>query len=382
MTFRDDELDEFLVKKLKLIEATPPRDPKVAKNRRDEFIKNTSYMKYRKPMFSIAQLLNRKPKLKLFSQHPTLVPVASAILLIFGLVFGSWGTVYAAQDSKPNELLYFIKLSEENFRLALTFDPEARITLLTSYIDHRIEEATTLALQGESIPETLADRTDKYFDQLFALMDSLDEASEQEALKGLQIHLRDRDQDMTNAMNGLPDKIDPLLVQLREMVQAHQQVAQMGLDKPNSLQFQQRHKHRQDQPTTPITDTITTTVTITPSIYMTPEITITRTITSGQYGPGGPCDQETEECAPFGYMTPFEGTHPESEDHRGYGPGPIDGEDPKQPAETPKPEDVEQPKEPTQKSEEMDPPKGTPEPEDDGNSSKGKGDSGTKKGKP
>ncbi len=113
MKFNEDELDEFLVDKLNLIKRTTPRDPKIARQRRDEYMKKANNQQFGKPVFSFARLFNRKAKQTSLNQHRSLVPFAAAILLIFGLVFGGWGTVYAAQDSQPDEFLYPVKLVVE-----------------------------------------------------------------------------------------------------------------------------------------------------------------------------------------------------------------------------------------------------------------------------
>ena len=113
MTFNEDELDEFLVDKLNLIKRTTPRDPKIARQRRDAYMKKANNQRFDKLVFSIARLFNRKPKQTSFNRRRSLVPFAAAILLIFGLVFGGWGTVYAAQDSQPDEFLYPVRLVVE-----------------------------------------------------------------------------------------------------------------------------------------------------------------------------------------------------------------------------------------------------------------------------
>ena len=153
MTYYGDELDKDLKEKLDLLQETPARDPSKASQRRDEYLRKVRYLHYSKPMFAIAGLFNSRSWKSLFSSaRPSLVPFAAAVLLIFGLVFGSVGTVYAAQDSLPNDPLYTIKLAGENLRLAFTPDTEDKISLLTSYADRRLQEATTLDAQGQPIP--------------------------------------------------------------------------------------------------------------------------------------------------------------------------------------------------------------------------------------
>jgi hypothetical protein len=333
MAHYDDELDDFLIEKFKLIEETPPRDPARARHGRHEYMRKIKYFQAGKPIFSLASLLNRKPWQGLFSQRPSLVPFAAALLLIFGLVFGTWGTVQAAQNSLPNDLLYPVKLTSENLRLAFTPDAESRISLLTTYTDRRLAEAKALVLQGKSIPKSLPEKLDDQYEALFAATASLDDAAMLDALNGLQIHLRDQDKDMTNAMTGLPEGLDPQLEQLRNTLTARHHLAQMGVVDPNTFQYRLRHR---SNATLPITGTLTTTLTTTPTLMTTPEITMTRTISPGLYGPG-PCENPGDCEAPGYGQGPFKGTPPVPEDDAGYGPGP--GYGPRQPTATPTPYD-------------------------------------------
>lgn len=52
----------------------------------------------------------QKPRKVMGRQGRSLIPFAIAILVVLGLVFGGWGTVYAAQDAEPDDLLYPVKV--------------------------------------------------------------------------------------------------------------------------------------------------------------------------------------------------------------------------------------------------------------------------------
>lgn len=158
MKFNEDELDEFFVDKLNLIKRTMPRDPKIARQRRDEYMKKANNQQFDKPVFSFARLFSRKPKQTSFNQRRSLVPFAAAILLIFGLVFGSWGTVYAAQDSLPDDLLYPVRLVVEY-----------------------LEDFNTVTVNPDGI-------------------------SRESARDGIQIH----DRDLLQGRTGAPDKVMPM----------------------------------------------------------------------------------------------------------------------------------------------------------------------------
>jgi hypothetical protein len=358
MTYYGDELDKGLKEKLDLLQETPPRDPIKASQRRDEYLKQVKYLQYGKPVFSIAGLLNSRAWKSLFSQRPSLVPFAAAVLLIFGLVFGSVGTVYAAQDSLPNDLLYSIKLTGENLRLAFTADTEDRISLLTSYADRRLQEATILDAQEQPIPVELATLMDGYINELISLTASLDENAVQEDPIAVSRTLRpqDRDQARTNPEND--NQLE--LTQLREMTEACHRIASTGDGEFNQIQnkFQNQFKYLEQEqaqgvaPDSPFTHmreqtfkhqqgvTSTLTSTITTTLTITPEITATRTITPGQYGPGS-CDPADGVlryiCSWVWGPGPFYGDRPVNDgevDDGGYGSGGSSG--PQQPSEPPK----------------------------------------------
>jgi hypothetical protein len=320
-------------------------------------------------VFAIAGLLNNKPWQSLFSQRPSFVPFAAVVLLIFGLVFGSVGTVYAAQDSLPNDLLYSIKLTGENLRLAFTSDTQARISLLTTFADRRLQEATILDSQGQPIPDELPVLMETYIAELLTLTTSQDETAVQDDPVAIHKRPQDRDQARTNPMTGNEDKLP--LDQLREMRNECRRLASIGdgdVEFNHFLnKFQQQFKHAQagppESPNTykqvfkhqqgipaPITSTVTSTITTT--LTVTPEVTVTLTITPGQQGPGygpGRCvliDGEIPHACSLGYGP---GPQPVPDDLEGYGPGDEQGPGPQQPSETPK----------------VGEPKQTPEPPDD-----------------
>ena len=94
----------------------------------------------------------QEPRKATGRQGRSLIPFAIAVLVALGLVFSGWGTVYAAQDAQPDDLLYPVKVAVD------------------------------------------------YLDDLFTVAES-DVDLEPSAIgerDGIQIHLWDRDQDRTH----------------------------------------------------------------------------------------------------------------------------------------------------------------------------------------
>ena len=217
--------------------------------------------------------------------------VAICTLLVLGLILSSWGTVCAAQDSLPGDLLYAVKLAHEDLQLAFTPDTHAKIQLLTSFADNRVEEAATLALQGQTVPDELQTLVDGYLEEIVALTADMDAVTQEEVLDGVQRHLRPRDQDrgMTNP-------------------------------KDNSENPDNRHQQGKGQDSADIAVEIM-------SISTTSEISVTEVITPGAFGPG-PCLMPdctaplAEEHSPGPYL----GIPSGAGNHEGYGPGYIQGQ--------------------------------------------------------
>ncbi len=324
MIFHNDELDDELKNKLTLLSNTPPRSPQNAARGREVYMNKTKEFQPRNTAYLATQQSRKGFIQTLFGKRLSFAPFAIALVIAIGLIFGGWGTVYAAQDSLPNDFLYPVKLVSENVRIVFTSDTASKVALLTIYSNRRVDEATTLATQGKLVPEELPTLMNEQFDELFALTASMDTPSMQEALKGIQIHLRDQDQDMTNAMRGLPEGVDPQLTRLLAMIKERQQLTQMGLGEPNTLQ--QQFRHQLGKPTLPVTTTLTSTITTT--LTTTPEITVTLTITTGHYGPG-PCESPGDCMPPGPFGTPVPG------EPNGFGPGPEQGLGPNQPTVTP-----------------------------------------------
>jgi hypothetical protein len=112
-------------------------------------------------------------------QGRSLIPFAIAILVVLGLVFSGWGTVYAAQDSEPDDLLYPVKVA----------------------VDYLDDLFTVAESDVDLEPSTIGERD------------------------GIQIHDRDRLQGMTGPIDGKGnDLVEPL--------RAQERIGQINLDLP------------------------------------------------------------------------------------------------------------------------------------------------------
>lgn len=75
----------------------------------------------------------------------TLASILAVLALMFG---GGAGTVYAAQDSLPNETLYPVKLYSEEFRMNMAGEPDEAFALALQFAQRRGDEIKTMMNEG------------------------------------------------------------------------------------------------------------------------------------------------------------------------------------------------------------------------------------------
>jgi hypothetical protein len=87
------------------------------------------------------------PKRVIDRQGRSLIRLAIAILIVLGLVFGGWGTVYAAQDAEPDDLLYPVKVAVDylaDFTAAtISLDEPVSIQRQDRDLDHGMMNVAT-----------------------------------------------------------------------------------------------------------------------------------------------------------------------------------------------------------------------------------------------
>lgn len=82
------------------------------------------------------------------SLWPRLAPALAAVALV--ILVGGWATM-ASAHSLPGDPLYPVKLTSEQARLALTFDPAVRTELAARYAEERRQEARVVAALGRRV---------------------------------------------------------------------------------------------------------------------------------------------------------------------------------------------------------------------------------------
>jgi hypothetical protein len=236
-----------IIERLELLRQKPPRDPRAAARGRAQFLAQASSMQKAVSPNAFQRLNDwiATKFLRYRKERSPMLGTISSIIIALAVVLGGGGiTAFAAQDSLPNEVLYPVKLYLEDARYGLTDDPVTQIELLTKFANKRIDEITSLALQGEAVPNRVVTRFHYNLQTMLQLAAGLDEEFTTPALQHIRQNLRTQEQLMSQL--GQPEELDPALEQLRAMLQEQHRLVQEGLEEP--AQFQQKYHHGESEP--------------------------------------------------------------------------------------------------------------------------------------
>jgi hypothetical protein len=225
----------------------------------------------------------------------SMIGVFSSLVVILALLMGGAGaTVYAAQDSLPNQGLYPLKIASEAVQLRLANNEQTQLNLQLAYADRRVSELAALMAAGEPAPEQVANRLENHLRQALQLAGGMDGDALPPALLQIRTHMRSQERLMEMMHSNMPAAADPVLARVRLMLRQQINLVDEGLADPQSFRNRLQYQYRE--------------------LVGTPHPETTPAATGNSYGPGpgsGPGTQSCGECTPV-----MDGTGP------GPGPGP------------------------------------------------------------
>jgi hypothetical protein len=162
----------------------------------------------------------------------------AAILLAFTLlVGGTGGTVFAAQSSLPDELLFPVKTWSEDIRLQLASNPQSELALMSQFMDRRITEISSMAEQDEVIPPEAFERFQDQIQQAIHIVASMEDAPMIQELLQLEQQIQTQEKIMQQVQVQDPQS-SALMTQTRSMLQNQLQLLENGIMDP--LAFRER----------------------------------------------------------------------------------------------------------------------------------------------
>ncbi|MEJ2303037.1 MAG: DUF5667 domain-containing protein [Anaerolineales bacterium] len=265
----------------------------------------------------------------------------TSILMIVSILLGGTGvTVYAAQDSLPDQPLYGVKTWSEDFRVVLTNDLQSKLNLDLELANRRVEEMVALSASGVTPSDALLARLENHLNQTLHLAAGLDDDCFAPAMEKVRQTMQIQERELIQAQVQAATPAEAQLARARDMIQARLRLVEDGLQDP--LAFRERLRTREQLQIRQETCTPTgegnqqqmqqrgpSQTQAGESFGPGPHMTITPT-PGGGYGPGpGPNSTATPGSGsgygpgPYVTGTPTPGS--------GYGPGPGP-----QPSATPK----------------------------------------------
>ena len=92
--------------------------------------------------------------------------VAILLTVSIGVTALGCGVAWTASDSLPGDMLYPVKMTTEDARLALASTPEERLGLTLQFVEERVEEIRALVNAGGQVPDVAVARMEQHIEQV------------------------------------------------------------------------------------------------------------------------------------------------------------------------------------------------------------------------
>jgi hypothetical protein len=234
------DLENEIRQRLDALQEVPPRSTKAALAGRAAFLSEARQIADAQALKAIraeAQADAARRRWALPAWKPlrlALSPWLTAVLVILILALGAAPvTVYAAQSSLPNDLLYPVKVLTEDW--LLNNAPESsRLALALQFAERRVSEMTSLQAQANPIPEGVLARFEQHETLAMQTAAGLANGELAQALEQFQIHISAQEQLLTRVQNaGQPD--DPVILQAQVVLQYQARLVEVGLRDPRDF---------------------------------------------------------------------------------------------------------------------------------------------------
>jgi len=218
-----------------LKETHPERDPDAAGRGRAAFLAHVE----QRPQVEKAGWFTKFQEsitTLLFQPNRRWAAVVASALLALILTFGAvGGTVYASQDTLPNQALYGVKIFAEDVRLSLANQPREKISLLEKFSQRRMEEIQGLSEQGEELPRQTLSRFEQHTEAMFELAADQEEQEISQSLKEIRSVLQIHKELITQLQSNQKGNASQALSQVQERLITKIQFAESGIENPNAF---------------------------------------------------------------------------------------------------------------------------------------------------
>jgi len=282
----DQDLDRQLRELLEPLRNVPPRQPSNANAGRNRYLNQvnelvsgapavpvsaTPFLRLNGWKQSITNPLIRKERFKMLS-------VMTVLVVVFTMVFGGAGaTVYAAQQSLPDAVLYPVKMMSETVWTSLARSSPDQVNLLLRLADRRVDEVAGLLSRGDPVPEGVLSRYQGTLENIFQLTSAMGEDEMLKTLNQVRLHLRNQERVLGIAQVSSGASDPAALARIQTTLREQMRRVETGIENPLHLRQQFQLRFNQGVVTPTITASVTATITATVPVSGTNGL---------QYGPG------------------------------------------------------------------------------------------------
>jgi hypothetical protein len=243
---RNKEIDPRTEKALDELKPVPPRNPVAAYRGKVNFLKQAADMRaavsrkqevrHNGRINTIFPAFPRKERTPVFN---TFVAIVIALTVFLG---GTATTVYASQDSLPNQTLYPVKIWSEDARLSLTGSPQAQMNINLDLTDQRITEMTRMLADGNPIPLEVMTRLQNELDRALELAAGMEDSQMLQQLEQIRQRAETQLQQTNMLMAGATEFAQPILLQTQTRLQEQVQLAALGQADPQGFRLQVKQR--------------------------------------------------------------------------------------------------------------------------------------------
>ena len=235
------EINPLLKKELEHLNDVPERGLQASHAGRENFLIQVRTMKPRP--------VQAKKPVQTGRRRSWALRMAS-VIAVLTLALGSiGGTVYAAQASGPNDLLYGLKTLTEDIQVGLETDPEDRLDLYTQFASRRLTEIQAQVDAGEVVSEKALALLEKHTQKMLEEAAKMGEQGIGEALRQIEQNLQKQNQMMAELGKKHPQGSPPGLLKAQEKIRERLELIENGMKEPQGFrQTIKEQKENSDNP--------------------------------------------------------------------------------------------------------------------------------------
>jgi hypothetical protein len=247
---KDKPVDPNLKHMLEELQSVPPRDQQVEVRGKANFLSQASSMRsaatrsqeHNRGWFNTHfPLFSGRQRIPVFNR---LVALVLALAVFFG---GSGATVFAAQDSLPDQPLYPVKIWSEDTVISLSGSPLARLTYELDFSDRRLAEIAGLISSGNPVPAQVITRLQDELEQVLDLVSGMDDSQMEQQLSQLHLRAETQLQTINDLLSHAPLSAQPALQQAHARLQEQIQLCAYGQADPQGFRQQVQQRRRLHQ---------------------------------------------------------------------------------------------------------------------------------------